>query len=619
MCGIVAIAGLDLSPQPRGMEPALARLAQRGPDGVGTWRSPTARAILGHRRLAIIDLSDAGRQPMVDADGSVAVTFNGEIYNAPALTSELKAHGRVFRSRSDTEVIVHGYRQWGMAGLLERLIGMFAFVVWDEAAGVLHAAVDHAGMKPLYWSCAGGVFHAASDADALRCVLPARPTLDGNGLCHVLCHGYCPPPMTVWRGIQKLAPGQALRYIPGQSTPEVWRHWSPPEEVAAGDPDVEAEAERFSALWSKVVGDHLLSDVPVGVFLSGGIDSTSIALALSSDGKRVDCLTLAVESGDDESPAAAETAAMLGLPHVQAGLGLDDVDRLLADVAEAFDEPQAYGALLTAVRIAQAARKRGKVMIAGDGGDEAFAGYTWHQSAAVNNGKRTAARAAMPPGQTRAANWADLEALASQSFLHAHLQAVFPRFHPREAAAILAPLGPEYDEHTYAAWLSEHDRDALPSPRRAQRLDLMGFCAGSILPKIDRSSMSVGLELRAPFLDRRVLDWALKLPAANRPDAPGAQPKAILRRYLRDRVPRGVLERPKQGFSLRLGQDVWTSRLERLRRSRLVTDGLVHEHWERFVAPDAPYRSSRIFALCMIAAWLEGGAASGGRQGERLP
>jgi asparagine synthase (glutamine-hydrolysing) len=604
VCGVLAIAGAEHGRGAAGVDAALARLARRGPDGSGVWRSPTQGVLLGHTRLAIIDLTDAGRQPMTDERESVAVVCNGEIYNAPALRQELEAAGYRFRSRSDTEVLVHGYQRWGFAGLLQRLIGMFALLIWDERQGMLLGAVDPAGMKPLYWSCSGGALYAASNADALRCVLPERPRPDGAGLCHVLCLGYCPAPQTVWEGVRKLGPGQAMRFVPAERDPEIWRHWSPAEEIGGRTCDPEQEDREFAALWERVAADHLLSDVPVGLFLSGGLDSSAVALALSRAGADLACLTLSLPGKSDEGPAAAETAAMLGMRHETVPFAEGNVDAILQEVGDVFDEPQAYGACLTAVRIAKAARERGKVIIAGDGGDEAFGGYTWHLQEprpGAAAGHDVLARAVADPGADGRTRSRALELLRQLSFVHGHLQAVFPRFHPSEAAALLAPLGARYDERTYAAWAGEHDRDGLPWPRRGQRLDLMGFCAGAVLPKIDRSSMGVGLELRAPFLDRRVLDWALRLPVRA-----GTESKPVLRRYLTGHVPAGVLQRPKQGFSLRLGQDVWTGRLEWLRGTRLMREGVLHEGWEGFVAPDAPDGSSRVFALCMLASWAEG-------------
>jgi asparagine synthase (glutamine-hydrolysing) len=290
---------------------------------------------------------------------------------------------------------------------------------------------------------------------------------------------------------------------------------------------------------------------------------------------------------------------------------MDDLGRLLARAGRAFDEPQAYGALLTAVAITGPARERGAVVLSGDGGDEAFGGYAWHRVSLASPERAMAAceheelsrHVAAPGGDGRTRARA-LAVLGSLSFLHAHLQAVFPRFHPAEAAALFAPLEVRYGAEEYAAWAREHDRPALPRLRRVQRLDLLTFCAGSILPKIDRAAMGVGLEVRAPFLDRRVLEGALALPVSADEEAPrGAKP--AVRRYLRGRVPDAILSRPKQGFSLRLGGDPWPGMVPWLRESALVRDGLLRRDFEGFIGADAPHRSGRILALCGIAAWYE--------------
>jgi asparagine synthase (glutamine-hydrolysing) len=382
----------------------------------------------------------------------------------------------------------------------------------------------------------------------------------------------------------------------------LFRHWEPPE--ATQDPDSQRP---FDDLWSEVVAEHLVSDVPVGLLLSGGLDSTAVALAIANSKPRVCCTTIALPGSADESPAAAQTAAMLGLPHSRVALGVQDVPALLSDAAAAFDEPQGFGALLTMTRVAQAARARGKVVLAGDGGDEAFAGYTWHRRS-INRPPTTDATAAAQTADPFADNTvreAALQDLAAHSYAHAHLQAVMPRFHPAEAQSLLAPLGARYNEHLYASWLAEEDRKDLPHARRAQRLDLLGFCAGSILPKVDRAAMGVGLEVRTPFLDKRLLSWALAQPASP-VELDAATSKPVLRTFLAGRVPEGTLSREKQGFSLRLSRaDVFTSMEDWLAQTKLMTSGVLNEHWRGFVGPGSPSREARMFALCMMAAWAE--------------
>lgn len=550
---------------------------------------------------------------MTTPDGLVAITYNGEVYNAPTLRRDLESLGVRFKSRTDTEVLLHGFVRWGTRALLHRAQGMFAFAIWDARPTskglppVLTAAVDHAGMKPLYWHLSRQTLSIASTADALREALADRPDPDPIGLCHVLSLGYCPAPTTVWRGISKLGPAQFFEWSPGQGSPETRSWWNPPEVHVETNGD---RAEQFNSLFSEITQEHLHTDVPASLLLSAGIDSTTLAVTLAQRDRSIPCVTLGLPGPDDESQPAAETAAYLGLSHRAARLHEDSVPDLVRQAAQAFDEPQGFGALLTMMQAARAARQSGPVVLAGDGGDEAFGGYTWHrpeQRPTRANAAEThqlSARVARPDA-AHADRAAALTALAARSTVHQHLQSVMPRFHPAEAAALLAPLNPDYDDHAYAAWLAPHDQPNLSPVRRRQRLDLFSFCPGSILPKLDRAPMAFGLELRAPFLDRRLLEWSLTLPESLAESHPDGS-KAVLRSFLRGRVPPAVLTRPKQGFSLRVAlSDVLPAMLESIDSSRLVSSGILRRDWRSFAGPDTPNAQGRAFLLCTLAAWWE--------------
>lgn len=611
MCGLAVIARSEAVPRASSTDPwkrVLGLLADRGPDGEGVWRcAMTGMVEMGHRRLAIQDLSPAGAQPMTAADGRIAVVFNGEVYNAPALRLELAASGHVFRSTSDTEVLLHGYEAWGFRGLLDRIRGMYAFVIWDAVRCRLFAAVDHAAMKQLFWSEQTWGLVLASTADAARALMDRPPAIDRHALADVLCHGYIPHPRTIWQGVCKLGPGQCLEWAPGGAC-RVGRYWSPPQPG-----ERHATVREFEALWENVVGEHLLSDVPVGLLLSGGVDSSCVAAAVASQRADILSLTLALPGEADESPAAAATARHLGIAHETAALNTSNLEMLLDQAAAAYDEPQAHGALLTMTAVARAARAHAKVVLAGDGGDEVFAGYTWHAappSALREEASREAAkeharlsRAVSEPRTDPVVRWQALAALATLSFRHAYAQSVFPRFHPSEAATLVS--AGDYDEASYVEPIARSDRTELAWPLRAQHIDLGCFCAGSILPKVDRGSMTVGLEVRAPFLDRRVIEWAFSRVVA--PVGGGSAPsKQILREYLSPRVPEGVLRRPKQGFSLRLGSgESFVPMLQTVRDSRLAAHGVLDPRWESFVVPGAPYRDARAFALVLLARWYE--------------
>lgn len=642
MCGLGVIArsvGAGPVPGDEGRVRVCERLlSRRGPDGGRTETIAGGRVTLIHRRLAVQDLSDHAAQPMhADLpDGRrLSLVYNGEVYNALSLRERLTGSGVGFKTRSDTEVVLHAVARWGFAKALDELRGMFALVcVWSGPDGSVQidAAVDHAGMKPLAYSLtnqgrSGPTLAIASDCDALRALLPTPPAIDDASMVRVLTYGYCPAPHTVWAGVRKLGPGERLRWRSGDGDVGVEAWWRPPEAVV---PELAADAPRvLDALLRGVGAEHLIGDVPVAMFLSAGLDSSAVALALKRSGadmSRLTALTLSTgdaTDGGDESRDAAELARRLGMPHrvvrFEAGGLVDEVHQ----AAAVYDEPQGYTALLTAARIAAATRAGvpdAKVVLSGDGGDEAFAGYAWHTRSshplaldgALSNDDaahaRLAALVATPGARGRDRIAANL-AWAQRSLPHRYARRLFDGFHPAEAAALAGSTRADLDGDL-AAWLGAADRPSLPWPRRAQRLDVLGFCAGSITPKLDRACMGVGLELRCPLLDRRVLDWSLRLPVDAREREPGAS-KPLLREFLaagvRDGlVPESLLSRPKRGFSLRLPDDsAWEALVGLIDRSAMVASGRLRRDWARFVPSDPETRRARLSLLAGVAAWYE--------------
>lgn len=616
---------------------ATQRLSRRGPDsGAARW-SIDGRWVLLHRRLAIQDLSDAAAQPMTSADGLTTLIYNGEIYNAPRLRNELRHEGRDFRTRSDTEILLEALSLWGIEKTLDRVRGMFAFVALRHGGGQRRvlAAIDHVGMKPLAWrmdvgGTGGPTLTIGSDCDVVRGLTADAPEVDASSLARVLSVGYCPAPRTMWRGVHKLAPGTAMEWIMGDPAgPRVWRYWRPP--VGVDEPGAADKAAEFEQLLGEVTREHLIGDVPVGVFLSAGLDSTSIALALHTSGAdtaRTGAYTLAAgqpDSTDDETPLAADTAHRLGMPHrvIRFTPGeLVDAVRLAARV---FDEPQGFTAMLTMLRIAGAVRAAEpglKVVLSGDGADEALGGYAWHRDALTHP---LSLEAFVPPSSADAAEHAMLaavvagpnastsgriaamHALGRISYASRYAVRTFGGFHPSEAAALLGLPGPKRAGGDFADWLEADDAERLPHPRRAQRLDLLGLCAGSILPKVDRACMDVGLELRSPYLDRRMLEWTLRRPVDPRERQPGGSKgpiRAMLSRGVeRGLVPPGIMTRPKQGFSLRLADEAFEALVPIVAESRLLRDGLLRPDWAMYLTDDREMRRVRLFTLAMVAAW----------------
>lgn len=578
MCGILALMGSWEGSDPDRM---LDRMAHRGPDGRKSWSAPGDIALwLGHRRLAINDLSDAGAQPMVLSDGPVALVCNGEIYNAPALRSELEVLGHRFGSQSDNEVILHGYRQWGDA-VIDRLEGMFAFVLWDGRRRRLLAARDRLGIKPLYWTARDGCLALASEARALAPLTGQR--IDPLACAYILSLGYVPAPHSPYQGISKLPAGHLL--VAGPDEPARLRpYWSPPRELAA------EKAEPWDTLFEKVVNGHLLSDVPVGLFLSGGLDSVSLALALHRIGVTPVAYTMC-HSGmaDPDADLAARVAAALRLPHRMEPMeGWPDLASL-PDLLGRFDEPQGYSALLTMERICRPAASHHKVVLSGDGGDEVLGGYRWYNNLA------------MPPA-SQPLSGDPYSDFARRSLLHRHAMRLFPRFLPQEVEALLAPLGVRFDEEAMLAPLEAAYVPALPPRRALQRVDLMTFCADSILNKVDQASMAHALEVRVPFLDHRLVEWGLSRPLEPEGEETG---KPVLRRYLTGAVPVAVLNQPKTGFSLKSGNPPGEMEsLDRIGRGPLHS--LLASDYRHLMTACPGNRAARTWILTALAAWMEG-------------
>jgi asparagine synthase (glutamine-hydrolysing) len=601
MCGITALAGCNQLAEQKTRE-ALETLAHRGPDSAGEWIAPSGCAWLGHRRLSIVDLSPSGNQPMHNEDETIWMVGNGEIYNFPSLRPRLEGLGHHFYSLSDNEVILHAYESWGEE-CVDHLQGMFAFVLWDEKRRKLLAARDPVGIKPLYYAEWNGHLALASEAGALIKLLDHQPAPAPVALAYVMTLGYVPSPWAIWQGVHKLGPGHLLTWQPGQQA-KVCPYWEPPRAISGNKP---ATVEQLQERFEPVLKEHLLSDVPIGLFLSGGLDSTSIAAGLREIGQPIQALTIGFPgSSQSEAPTAEATAAHLGLPHQEISLSVGDVDELLSRIAAAYDEPQGYSAPLPMFLLSEVTASRFKVALAGDGGDELFGGYTWYQHLDTPLSYRwwftyralrpLVRRSAPPQIRQQAAS-----AFARASVLHRHAWRLFPRFLPEEAESLLSPMGVRFGDKEMLEPFRRHFEPSLPLRRALQRVDLMTFCTDSILAKVDKASMAHSLEVRVPWLDRRIVDWALSCTPDPRD---GERSKPLLRDYLRPRVPAEVLQRPKQGFSLRVLDNYdWERAIKAIRQGPWVQNGLWEKNWERLLAPGVPYREARIWTLLCLTKW----------------
>lgn len=571
MCGIDGI----LSPRPidpARIEAMTQALTHRGPDGGGVWIGrPNLNAHgrphvgLGHRRLAIVDLSAAGAQPMSGADGRLTIVFNGEVYNHDALRQRLAAHHR-FRSRSDTEVLLHGWEDEGSA-FLDRVDGMFALAVWDARDGSLTLARDRIGEKPLFHAWIGDTFVFASELGALLTHPDFPREIDPEGLDHYLTWGAIPAPWTIFCAARRLGPGSLLRVKDGKAIETVWH-------LPAPDPDppatqAEARARLRSALEDSV-RSRLSGDVPVGAFLSGGMDSSVIVgLASRAMGSALRTFTVGFEGAGpfDERTCAREVARAHGTNHTEIVIGpaeaIAEAEALLGTLDEPFGDSSAIPTSL----VSRHARRAVKVALSGDGADELFAGYwkyvaeslsPWYARVPAGLRRALAGAAAALPEDRRSATGEALR--RARKFLL--------RFEPEPAAR-------------HAAWMrvldagAKNDLLAAPDPalwaktdslierlyQEARTDDVLGAMLSvdlrhtlptDMLAKVDRMSMGVGLEVRLPYLDPKVISLALAIPSAWK--LRGRRRKAILLDACADLVPPALRRRPKRGFELPLGE-----------------------------------------------------------------
>lgn len=567
MCGIFGLAGRGFDVPQREHHARL--LASRGPDGFSSYEDSRHQVYLAHNRLAVIDLSERGAQPMCNEDGTVWITFNGEIYGFASLRAELIERGHRFSSASDTEVIIHAYEEWGM-GCLDRLNGMFAFALWDSVRGKLFLARDRLGIKPLCYGSFGGTLAFASDSRALIGLPFVRKELEPSALVSFLLYKYVAGEASIWRNIKRLLPAHYLEHDIAQGTMVTHCYWELPLQEKQWK--VADALERFSELFERSVKDCLVSDVPVGVFLSGGYDSSAVARVARRSSDRTNTFCIGFEGwANDERAAAAETAAWLGTTHHEDLHGTEQI-ALIDDVIGVYDEPLADSSIFPTYMVSQFARRHAAVALSGDGGDEAFGGYTWYGHT-VDPSKRKQLAFALEPlvrgAGMQSTAWgrrclvADhYRMLTSPAFRLPEIRKLFPGL-PRDGL-------PDQESYLYQS----HLRPELKGYRRWQYVDLKTFLVDSNLVKVDRASMAHSLEVRVPFLDHRLVEFAFSLPQDLL--AKGGRGKVLVGKWLAANDLDGVLDRRKQGFSSPY-QTFWPAATmsAQLRDGWLASSGLV--------------------------------------------
>lgn len=624
MCGIAGIARAG-KPQPGDERRVLAMvdaLAHRGPDGEGVER--LGATVLGHRRLAILDLSERGRQPMRAglAPSDVALSYNGEVYGHASLRAELEAAGHAFSSRTDTEVVLRGWLEWGEA-LFARVNGMFGLALWDERDQSLTLARDPFGQKAVYYAeLPGGGLAFASELRPLEGLLRelGELRLDRRAAAKFLCFDGLPRSESILAGVHKLPPGCYLRWR-ADAAPVIkaytWRDYTPPRPL----PSPRAAAEELWRLLCQAVERHMVSDVPLGLFLSGGVDSSAVlaAMASVSDPSRIQTFSIGFrEAGYDESDAAQQVARAFGAQHRVRVLDEPALLKLLPQVLDHLDEPLADASIVPTYALSRFAREHVTVALGGDGGDELFAGYDTtlaERLARVYLRAPDLLRRGLAAGVRRLPTSADKRSLQFRATrfvrgLHSEPltrnQRWFGAFLPEEAASLV--LGSHSASELYEDLT--HLR-APPGEQAALELWTAIYLPDCVLTKVDRASMAASLEVRAPLLDAEFARYALRLPY--RYKLRGLTRKWILKRALTGRLPRSILRRSKQGFGVPNGE--WLrgplrAEAERLfepaalRRQGLLDPDKPRQLFKEHLSRRADHRK-QLWSLYVLLRWLE--------------
>jgi asparagine synthase (glutamine-hydrolysing) len=623
-------------------------LRHRGPNDGGNWVEEAAGLALGFRRLAIVDLTPEGHQPMVSAGGRYVIAFNGEIYNFFRLRKELEARGDAppFHGQSDTEVLLAAVEVWGLRETLRRCAGMFAFALWDRREQVLHLVRDRLGEKPLYYGWAGDVFLFGSELKALR----RHPRFEGrirrDALVPFLRHGTIPAPCSIYEGIFKLLPGTVLS-LPASavvaSIPLPAAYWSARQAAEEGTANrligtEEEIVDRLDETLRTTIRDEMIADVPLGAFLSGGVDSSTVVALMQAESARpVQTFTVGfVESDFNEADHARAVARHLGTNHTELFVTPADLLAVVPRLPELYDEPFADSSQIPTFLVAQMASRHVTVSLSGDGGDEVFAGYDWYQRDSL-----LWHRARRLPGPLRRLTARALRSLPAAGWdgLLAVLRPLLPgRLRRRASGERVRKLGellarasrPErlHEWLIAAHWPAgavliggnepaSHLTDAYSwatlegAVEALQCFDMQNYLPDDILVKVDRASMGVSLESRAPFLDHRVVELAWRLPPEWK--VRHGKGKWILRRLLYRYVPEELIERPKRGFSVPLDAWLrgplrdWTESLlgaDLLRSQGFFEAAAVRQLWQAHLTGIRDW-GRQLWNLLMFQAWLQ--------------
>ncbi len=531
MCGITGILLTDKQAAEADIARAVQSIAHRGPDGFGIHSISNGKGYLGHRRLSIIDLSASGAQPMCNEDERIWITFNGEIYNYRVLREQLLAKGHVFKSHSDTEVLVHGYEEWGTS-LPSKLEGMFAFAIWDGKKNELFIARDRFGIKPLYYYNVDGTFLFGSELKALYAYQQFKKEVDYTAVIDYLHYYVIPSSKTIWKNTFKLLPGQYL-VVDATGTPSVNTYW----EIQPGNEKVSmsSAAEHVNTLLTKAVDQHLESDVPVGVFLSSGYDSSALVAYTKKFKDQVNTFSIGFkDSKKTEHVEAAALAKHFHTTHAEQVLSEDYMD-VLEELHTYYDEPFAVTSLVSYYYVSKLAQSQNKVVFAGDGGDEVFGGYKWYTKIDQAFQNRSLISKLFRSDTENLKKFYQLNYFVEMGTDVSWVKSI-----------LSDELKSHYPSDVYWAFDLPADQWKLHPVKVFQLLDFKYFIPDVALPRADRSSMATSLEVRVPLLDHSLVEYMIKLDTATYYQPPVK--KRLLYENIKAEVPAAILDLPKKGF-----------------------------------------------------------------------
>lgn len=634
MCGIAGLWRLGAeSALDRDVRRMCATLAHRGPDGDGFWLDDETGIALGHRRLAIVDLSENGSQPMASHCGRFVITYNGELYNTQDIRDELMPRGIHFRGTSDTEVLVNAVATWGIEEATRRMNGIFAFAIWDRECHTLHLVRDRVGVKPLFYATLNNGLGFASELRALATLPSLDRTLDIAAIGSLVTYNYIRAPKTIYRSIRAVEPGTILS-LEATGGRHVSTYWSLPQVVRdraserARPRDAREAIDELEALLRDAVSRQLVSDVPIGAFLSGGIDSSTVASLMQSlSSKPVRTFSIGFESRAlDEAVAAKAVASHLGTEHRELYVTDRELLDCITDLPTIYDQPLADPSGVPMFLLSRMARRDVTVALSGDGGDELFHGYTRYFTAAAARHRVTSVPSVFRGAARIGANALGAAGFRETGFRHGG-RILRNSWH---AARLIEHAGGDLDD-CYLPFMLHWSNPAVVAPGAVPDLDLwqsckmatgnfpelmmlndaLGFMVDYVLAKVDRASMAVSLEARVPLLDHRVIEHAWSLPHdLKMRDGAG---KWCLRQVLYRYVPQALVDRPKSGFAAPLGTWLrgplrdWAEHLlsdTTLSKWGVLTSRPVRRLWNAHVAGKVD-GSSHLWSLIMLQAWLE--------------